>query len=146
MNQLTSIMHALSDENRIRLLYACLDQERCVCQFVELIELSNASISKNLATLRASGLLVSRKDGRWVHYSIPENPSPLVVDALAFVRLHAMTSSQILADQETLKKIDAIDPVDLARMQREGCCVDDACCSPTDTSPTDIETETKNPN
>ena len=71
-NDLSIISHALSDPHRVRLLAACLDRERCVCQLVELIDLSNASISKHLAVLRHAGLLVSRKEGRWVHYRTPQ--------------------------------------------------------------------------
>jgi ArsR family transcriptional regulator len=122
----TTISHALSDPHRVRLLAACMDQERCVCQLVELIDLSSASISKHLAVLRNAGLLVSRKDGRWVHYRTPlradDNPAVLVRDALAMFRKHAMRTPQVLADQQTLKQIDAIDPSELARQQREGCC------------------------
>jgi len=123
MNQLTTITHALSDPNRIRLLAACLDQERCVCQLVELLDLSNASISKHLATLRNAGLLESRKQGRWVHYKTPGSPTPIITDALDFVRTHALSDENIQTDRTKLIEIDAIDPCDLARMQRTGCCI-----------------------
>lgn len=122
MTDLPTIAHALSDTTRLRLLIACLDKERCVCQLVELIDLSNASISKHLAVLRNAGLLESRKEGRWVHYRIPDSPTPIISEALQMVRHHAMRDEQIRADQHTLAQIDAIDPCDLARMQREGCC------------------------
>jgi len=122
MNQLTDIANALSDPNRIRLLSACLDGERCVCQLVELIDLSNASISKHLATLRNAGLLASRKEGRWVHYRVPNEPEPIVEDALGWVRAHGLGDKQIQEDRVALRTIDSIDPIDLARMQREGCC------------------------
>ncbi|MBL4590924.1 MAG: winged helix-turn-helix transcriptional regulator [Phycisphaerales bacterium] len=130
MNRLTTITHALSDPTRIRLLAACLDRERCVCQLVELIDLSNASISKHLAMLKAGGLLESRREGRWVHYRTPPSPTPIVRDAIAFVRSYAMRTQQIVQDAERLAKIDAFDPCDLARMQREGCC-----CVPHSTIP-----------
>lgn len=123
MNQLTDIAHALSDPTRVRLLAACLDGERCVCQLVELIELSNPSISKHLSLLKRTGLLESRKEGRWVHYKVPESPSAIVEDALNFVVTHAIKSDPICADRAKLKEIDAIDPVTLAKMQREGCCL-----------------------
>ncbi len=122
MNQLTNITHALSDPNRVRLLVACLDGERCVCQLVELIDLSNASISKHLATLKNAGLLESRKDGRWVHYKVPQAPIAIVNDALNFIRTHALNDQAITRDIAKLVEIDAIDPVALAKMQREGCC------------------------
>ena len=122
MNTLTSINHALSDPNRIRLLMACHDRERCVCQLVELIDQSNASISKHLAQLKASGLLTSRREGRWVHYRTPESPTPMVRDAIEMVCKHASQMPEIAQDIERLKRIDEIDPCDLAQMQRKNCC------------------------
>lgn len=131
MNQLTDITNALSDPNRVRLLVACLDCERCVCQLVELLDLSNASISKHLSVLKRAGLLESRKEGRWVHYRVPESPAAIVVDALGFVRSHALNDEAIQADTARLVEIDCIEPVELAKMQREGCCLPTTCCSPT---------------
>jgi len=128
MNKLTIISTALSDPNRVRLLAACMDQERCVCQLVELIDLSNASISKHLSTLKGAGLLESRREGRWVHYRVPDSPSPIVNDALAFVRSHALSDEAILMDNARLEQIDAIEPTELAKMQRTGCCIPRICC------------------
>ena len=93
-----------------------------MCQLVELIDLSNASISKHLATLKNAGLLESRKDGRWVHYKVPQAPIAIVNDALSFIRTHALNDQAITRDIAKLVEIDAIDPVALAKMQREGCC------------------------
>jgi len=128
MNQITTITHALSDPNRIRLLAACLDQERCVCQLVELIDLSNASISKHLATLKGAGFLESRRAGRWVHYRVPDSPTPIITDALAFVQAHAINDEAIQLDNARLKQIDAIEPTELAKMQRNGRCIPRNCC------------------
>ncbi|MBO6514166.1 MAG: winged helix-turn-helix transcriptional regulator [Phycisphaerales bacterium] len=126
MQSLPTIAHALSDPNRVRLLVACLDQERCVCQLVELIDLSNASISKHLATLKNAGLLESRREGRWVHYQTPSTPEAIIADALAFVRIHSVSDHQVQADQIRLAQIDAIDPAELAKQQRTqqrtSCC------------------------
>jgi len=128
MNQLTDIARALADPNRVRLLVACLDRERCVCQLVELLDLSNASISKHLAELRRAGLLESRKEARWVHYRVPASPEAMVGDALRFVSVHALNDELIKGDRIKLEQIDCIEPVELARMQREGCCLPSVCC------------------
>lgn len=131
IEQLTQIANALGDPNRVRLLAACLDQERCVCQLVALIDLSNASISKHLGQLRDAGLLESRREGRWVHYRTPDHPDPIVTDALRMVRTHAMDDELIRSDRAALSRIDLIEPSELARMQREGCCPDLSCCPST---------------
>lgn len=130
IDQLASIASAMADPNRIRLLAACLDRERCVCQLVALIDLSNASISKHLGQLRDAGLLESRREGRWVHYRIPEFATGVIADAIDLVRWQTMQDSTIKEDQSTLGRIDQIEPNELARMQREGCCPDLRCCPP----------------
>ena len=134
IDRLTRVSSALADPNRVRLLAACLEQERCVCQLVALIDLSNASISKHLGQLRDAGLLQSRREGRWVHYKLPEVPDPIVAQAIGMVRAHALSDALIQNDQQTLSNIDAIEPNELARMQREGCCPDLSCCPPKSTN------------
>lgn len=136
IDALTRVGNALGDPNRVRLLAACLDQERCVCQLVALIDLSNASISKHLGQLRDAGLLESRREGRWVHYRVPHEPAPIAADAIAMVRTRAMDDELIQKDRATLGNIDAIEPGELARMQREGCCPDLTCCPPTENNHT----------
>ena len=123
MTTLTTITHALSDINRVRLLVACMNKERCVCQLVELIDLSNASISKHLGVLKQAGLLESRKEGRWVHYQTPVEPNEIIESALCFVRSNTGEDELLRSDQKRLKTIDEIEPAQLARMQRQGCCV-----------------------
>jgi len=136
IEEFSRVAGALSDPSRVRLLAACLDQERCVCQLVALLDLSNASISKHLAQLRDAGLLASRREGRWVHYRLPDAPTPILADAIAMLRTRAMDDEVIEKDRATLANIDAIDPGELARMQREGCCPDLSCCPPRTTTNT----------
>jgi ArsR family transcriptional regulator len=101
-----------------------------VCQLVALIDLSNASISKHLGQLRDAGLLESRREGRWVHYKIPAEPNAVVHSALCGVCAHILDDALIQQDRMTLCNIDEIEPHELARMQREGCCPDLTCCQP----------------
>ena len=138
---ITGVNSALADPNRVRLLAACLDQERCVCQLVALIDLSNASISKHLGQLRDAGLLESRREGRWVHYRTPDQPDPIVRDALRMIRTHAMDDELIRSDRAALSRIDLIEPSELARMQREGCCPDLSCCPPPQPNHSPSETD-----
>jgi ArsR family transcriptional regulator, arsenate/arsenite/antimonite-responsive transcriptional repressor len=132
MVHLTRIHAALADENRIRLLGACIGGERCVCQLVELLDLANATVSKHLSILHQAGLLERTKRGRWVHYQLPFAPPPPAADAIAFVRRHLETDPVHLTDRERMNRILSIDPIALCRAQREGCCLtkaDKECCT-----------------
>ncbi|MFK7760222.1 MAG: ArsR/SmtB family transcription factor [Phycisphaerales bacterium] len=142
LDHFTSLTHAVSDPNRVRLLAACLDTERCVCQLVELIDLSNPSISKHLSVLRAAGLLESRREGRWVHYRTPESSDQMIHDVIRMIRSHVLGDPVLMDDRVKLLQIDSIDPCDLARMQREGCCP--ATTEPNTQSETKITAKTHN--
>lgn len=123
MHELVAITKALADENRLRLLHACRDGERCACQLVELLGLSGSTVSKHLSILRAAGLLDSRRDGRWIHYRLPDEPSPAARDAIALALRHVAGTRRAQADAERLGEILAMDPEVLCRMQRgESCC------------------------
>jgi ArsR family transcriptional regulator len=54
----------------------------CVCHLNEDLDYSQPTISKHLSVLRRAGLLESRRDGRWVYYTISE---PVLDAALGFL-------------------------------------------------------------
>ncbi|HHN77997.1 MAG TPA: ArsR family transcriptional regulator, partial [Phycisphaerales bacterium] len=123
LDRLVRVTSALADPSRVRLLAACFGGERCVCQLVELLGRSNATVSKHLAILRDAGLLDSRKEGRWVYYRLPDEPGPEAADAIGLVRRHAAGDGVIGADCEQMGRILAVEPAVLCRSQRAGCCV-----------------------
>lgn len=76
-----SFFMALADKTRLRLLNLVRDQEICVCFFTEVLGESQPKISRHLAYLRNAGLVETRRDGKWMHYSIiwPEDEGQRVV-------------------------------------------------------------------
>jgi ArsR family transcriptional regulator, arsenate/arsenite/antimonite-responsive transcriptional repressor len=61
---------ALSDRTRLRILNLIGYDEVCVCFFVEVLEEGQPKISRHLAYLRRAGIVVARRDGKWMHYRI----------------------------------------------------------------------------
>ena len=61
---------ALSDETRVRILNLVLQRECCVCEVIELLDISQTRASRNLGMLYDAGFLKHRRDGLWSHYSI----------------------------------------------------------------------------
>jgi ArsR family transcriptional regulator len=49
------------------------EQELCVCELTEALDVSQPKISRHLAQLRQCELLLDRKQGQWVFYRI--NPA-----------------------------------------------------------------------
>ena len=65
-----SLMKALADEKRLRILMQLVNGERCVCDLTDALDAGQSLLSFHLRTLRDAGLVTDRRDGRWVHYSI----------------------------------------------------------------------------
>lgn len=68
--QLARAFQALADDKRIRVLELLADEERCVCELAEAIDITQPLLSFHLRSLREAGLVTDRRKGRWVHYSL----------------------------------------------------------------------------
>lgn len=120
MRQFMNITKALADENRVRMLLALRDGELCVCQITELFGLAPSTVSKHLSILYQAGLVNARKNGRWMHYSLPGKTADASIrELLRWLQTAIGDDPQVASDAERLKKILAIDPAELARKQ---CC------------------------
>ncbi len=64
----------LGDNTRLRILNLIGDQEICVCYFVEILGGPQPKISRHLAYLRSAGIVVGRREGKWMHYRIVMPP------------------------------------------------------------------------
>ena len=66
------IFKALSDENRLKILELLRGGERCACKLLEEMGIGQSTLSHHMRILCASGVVVGRREGKWVHYSISE--------------------------------------------------------------------------
>ena len=64
------IFKAFCDENRIRILKLLCSGEKCACKLLEEMSISQPTLSHHMKILCASGIVVGRKEGKWMHYSI----------------------------------------------------------------------------
>jgi len=63
---------ALGDETRLRILEHLVAGERPVSDLIVLVDVGQSLMSHHLRILREAGLVVDRRDGRWIHYAIAE--------------------------------------------------------------------------
>lgn len=61
---------AFTDESRLAILLALQDGEKCGCSLMELLKISQPTLSHHMKILCDSDLVVCRKDGKWTYYSI----------------------------------------------------------------------------
>jgi ArsR family transcriptional regulator len=70
MRDLVKALKALSDETRLRILNLLLERECCVCEVMQVLDISQTRASRNLNALYDAGLLKLRRQGLWALYSI----------------------------------------------------------------------------
>jgi ArsR family transcriptional regulator, arsenate/arsenite/antimonite-responsive transcriptional repressor len=75
MDKPNVLFKAFADETRLRILNLVAQRERCVCEFQQILRVPQPTISRHLAYLRRSGLLVARREGKWIHYSLAKPKS-----------------------------------------------------------------------
>ena len=61
---------AFCDENRIRILRLLCGGEKCACKLLEEMSISQPTLSHHMKILCDSGIVVGRKEGKWMHYRI----------------------------------------------------------------------------
>ena len=106
MRQFISISKALSDENRARALMMLIDQELCLCQLIEMLALAPSTVSKHMSILYQAGLVNTRKEGRWMYYSLAgEEASDQAASAIRWTKKALVENKQILADAKNLKTV-----------------------------------------
>ncbi len=66
------IFKAFCDENRIRIIKLLRSGEKCACELLEEINLTQPTLSHHMKILCDAEIVVSCKKGKWTHYSISE--------------------------------------------------------------------------
>ena len=69
------LFHALSDETRLQILDRLRAGERCVCELTDALDAAQSRLSFHLKVLKDAGLVIDRREGRWMYYTL--NPEEL---------------------------------------------------------------------
>jgi ArsR family transcriptional regulator len=66
------VFKAVCDEKRLYIIDLLRQGERCACQLLEDLDISQPSLSYHMKILVESGIVQTRQDGKWTHYSISQ--------------------------------------------------------------------------
>jgi ArsR family transcriptional regulator, arsenate/arsenite/antimonite-responsive transcriptional repressor len=78
LTTLQDAFKAFADPTRLRILGLLVGGEICVCNLHECLGISQPAASRHLAYLRKKGLVHTRKDGLWVHYTLAALDEPVM--------------------------------------------------------------------
>jgi len=70
LEQLSDYLKIIADTNRLQILCLLKKGERCVCNIHEPLGMPQNLASHHLKILRDAGLVIARREGKWVHYRI----------------------------------------------------------------------------
>ena len=65
--QITVIFKALCDENRVQIFRLLQHGEKCACKLLEAMQFTQPTLSHHMKMLCDSGLVVGRKEGKWMY-------------------------------------------------------------------------------
>lgn len=106
------VLKAMGHPVRLRILAMLRGGELCVCQMTALLDLATSTVSAHLADLKRAGLVMERKEGRWVFHRLADEP-PVV---LASVWGTVSKDAQVQADARLLRQIRKVDIAELCRV------------------------------
>ena len=70
---LAETFQAMGDRTRVKLLFALSREELCVGELAALLGVTASAVSHQLRLLRSLRLVRSRRDGRWVYYTLDDD-------------------------------------------------------------------------
>ena len=70
---LAELFKIFGDSTRVKILYALLESELCVCDIAKLMEVSQSAVSHQLRVLKASKLVKFRREGKSIFYTLDDD-------------------------------------------------------------------------
>lgn len=77
-----AIFKAFCDENRIRIIKLLRSGEKCACKLLDEINVTQPTLSHHMKILCDSGVVVGRKEGKWIYYSISPEGTVIAMKCL----------------------------------------------------------------
>ncbi|MCX6001915.1 MAG: metalloregulator ArsR/SmtB family transcription factor [Chloroflexi bacterium] len=109
MRKLAKTFKALSDETRLRILNVLLERECCVCEVMQVLDLTQSRTSRHLITLCDAGFLKFRRQGLWAMYSIDwESMDKYHIDLAGIVREALKDNQTAILDRQKLATTEKI--------------------------------------
>ncbi len=105
VGSIVSVTKALSEETRLWILYLLSMHSLCVCEIMEILEITQTKASRHLIYMKNAGIIDSKREDRWVVYSIRDD-LPSEISGLIEVVLKVLSSlPQAVEYREKMEKV-----------------------------------------
>lgn len=75
----SDVFQQLCDPTRLRILWILAHSEQCVNNVACLVGMSTSAVSHHLRTLRQTGLITNRREGKEMYYKLAEDKTATLV-------------------------------------------------------------------
>ncbi|MCD8509182.1 MAG: metalloregulator ArsR/SmtB family transcription factor [Bacillus sp. (in: Bacteria)] len=78
------VFKLLGDKTRLTIVALLAKHECCVCELVEILQMSQPSISQHIGKLKTANLIKERRQGQWIFYRLNKDAEayPLVLSVV----------------------------------------------------------------
>lgn len=66
----TALLRVLANEDRFLLLSQLIQEEKCVSELEQLLDIQQPTLSQQLGVLRSEGLVATRREGKQIYYRV----------------------------------------------------------------------------
>lgn len=77
---LAELFKVFGDSTRIRILYVLFEEEVCVCDLAEVLNMTQSAVSHQLKILKQAKLVKARREGKQIFYSLADNHVRTIID------------------------------------------------------------------
>ena len=70
---LADLFKIFGDTTRVKILYALLESEMCVCAIADLLGMTQSAISHQLRILKDANLVGNRREGKTIYYYLADD-------------------------------------------------------------------------
>lgn len=78
----SDLLKALANRHRLLILCQLIERERSVGELAEFLGIRDSTASQHLALMRRDGLVVARREGQTIWYSISSAPARALLETL----------------------------------------------------------------
>ena len=86
-DQEAKVFKVLCHSNRLKILDILKDGEHCACKLLEILDVSQSTLSHHMKILTDAKVVNVRKDGKWSHYSLSSDGIEKVIQYLKDYRV-----------------------------------------------------------
>ncbi|AOK89948.1 ArsR/SmtB family transcription factor [Paenibacillus polymyxa] len=102
----------LGDKTRLAMLSLLREREWCVCEFVDIFDMSQPAISQHLRKLKSQGIVKEERRSQWVYYSLNVDDKPQIQAVL----------ERMPDSKQILKWLNKEEPIAFCAPDSSACC------------------------